>query len=593
MKKAFAEESMCSCGKWITVVTVILVLMTGCGPAGNTTMPVPPTTVAATATSTLPTVTPVPPTQTPIPPTETSAPTPTEGATPLPTGIPTSSPLLTGRGGGVIAYCYQPNTDSSLKQIYAINADGSDNRSMIEASVGLNHHDWSPDAQKMAAVGYASQSTSSIYVFGVEDGNLTRLTNTSGVWDSEPSWSPDGARIAFTRIYPDQGKREEVWVMDADGGDQHWIGVEGLAAKWSPDGSRFIYTSNRSGNYEIYTSNIDGTNERQWTNTSANESFPTWSPDGSRIAYSASTGEWNTMENTTTNEIYVMDAEGTNVHQLTDNTAYDSYPRWSPDGSLIVFSSDRAETGHWEVFVMNADGSSVRQLTHTLSNATAINPVWRPERSLSISVADLTTIVPVGAPVALDGLFSPGEWDRGLHQEFTDGGEVILMQDGRYLYLGIHENFDGLTVTSVFIEFGDEISVLHVSGSLGTAIFKRGDHGWQLTQSFAWELDGVTSHSAAHEKKRQDFMAANGWLASLGSMTETEEIEFQIAIPNGPFRIAVAYLRPPSHSRATWWPANLSHDCLNAELLQGNAEDLNRPPLLQFAPETWATLWVP
>jgi Tol biopolymer transport system component len=131
--------------------------------------------------------------------------------------------------------------------------DGSDNRSLIEASVGLNHHDWSPDAQKMAAVGYASQSTWSIYVFDVDDGNLTRLTNTSGVWDSEPSWSPDGTRIAFTRIYPDQDEREEVWVMDADGGDQHWVGVEGLAAKWSPDGSRFMYTSNRSGNYEIYT----------------------------------------------------------------------------------------------------------------------------------------------------------------------------------------------------------------------------------------------------------------------------------------------------------------------------------------------------
>jgi Tol biopolymer transport system component len=506
--------------------------------------------------------------------------------------LPTSSPSLP-LGGGVIAYCYQPMTGGSLHQIYAINADGSDNRRMIQASIGLNHHEWSPDAQKIAAVGYADPSTWSIYVFDADGSDLTRLTNVSGVLDSEPSWSPDGAKIAFTRIYPDQDNREEIWVMKADGSDPLWIGVEGLAAKWSPDGSRFIYTSNRSGNYEIYTADIDGTDEQQLVSTSADESFPTWSPDGRQIAYSASTGEWNTIENSQTYEIYVMDADGTNVHQLTHNTAYDGNPRWSPDGSLLVFSSDLAETGHWEIYVMNADGSSVKQVTHTPSNATAINPVWRPERNLSISAAGLTTTMPVGTPVALDGLFSPGEWERGLRQEFTDGGELILMQDGRYLYLGIHENFDGLTVTSVFLEFGDQISVLHSSGSLGTAIFKRGDDGWQLTQPFAWELYGVTSHSAADEKKRQGFLASKGWLANLGSMTETEEIEYQIAIPNGSFRIAVAYLRPPNLSQAAWWPAELSDDCRNIDLLQGNtAENLNMP-LLRFAPETWVTFYVP
>jgi TolB protein len=282
-------------------------------------------------------------------------------------------------GLGDIAYCFQPMTGNSLHQIYTINLDGSENRQLIQVGIGLNHHDWSPDGSKMAAVGYFSSSTWSIYAFDIDGTNLTRLTDLSGVWDSEPAWSPDSNRIAFTRVYPRENDREELWLMDADGGDQHWIGLEGFAAKWSPDGTRFIFTSNLSGNYEIYTSNIDGTDVRQMTYTEADESFPIWSPDGDQIAFSASTGQWNTFENMDTYEVYIMNADGTGVYKLTANDVFDIYPRWSPDGSSILFVSARAGSDHWEVFVMDLDGSSVRRVTRTPGEATAIGPVWNPD----------------------------------------------------------------------------------------------------------------------------------------------------------------------------------------------------------------------
>lgn len=97
--------------------------------------------------------------------------------------------------------------------------------------------------------------------------------------------------------------------------------------------------------------------------------------------------------------------------------------------------------------------------------------------------------MPVGTPVALDGLFSPGEWDLGLRQEFTDGGELFLIQDGCYLYLGIHENFDGLTATSVFMEYGSKISVFHASGSLGTATFEYADNKPNFSQGAWWPAE--------------------------------------------------------------------------------------------------------
>lgn len=277
--------------------------------------------------------------------------------------------------GGVIAYCRQPLT-GGLHQIFAINADGTDNHLLVSASIGLNHHDWSPDGQRLAAVGYVASNTWSIYTFNADGTRLTRLTTISGILDSDPAWSPDGTRIAFTRILPDQGNREEIWMMNADGSGQRFIGIQGMAAEWSPDGSRLIYMSGVSGTYGIYTANPDGTDEQRLTNTAAGELFPAFSPDGTRIAYASAGGA--SPADMTRWDIYVMYSDGSGITRLTDNEAYDSYPKWSPDGSRIAFGSDRHQTGKWEVYVMNSDGSGASRLTTLPAGVTAINPVWRP-----------------------------------------------------------------------------------------------------------------------------------------------------------------------------------------------------------------------
>lgn len=287
---------------------------------------------------------------------------------------------LDGSGGGVIAYCYQPLGGGDIHQIYAINADGSGDTKLIESDIGLNHHSWSPDGNQLAAVGYIDGGfqTWSIFKFNFDGTDLTRLTHIANVNDSEPIWSPDGSQIAFTRILPNQNDRMELWIMNAYGANAQYIGVEGFSATWSPDGSQFVYTSDKQDNHEIYMCNIDGTGEQRLTETAIDEQYATWSPDGTQIAYCASTGEWNTPGNTPTYEIYIMNSDGSNVQQLTENTSADIY-RWSPDGSMLAFVSDRHSAGNWEVYIMNVDGTNVRRVTHSPTGVTAINPAWRPE----------------------------------------------------------------------------------------------------------------------------------------------------------------------------------------------------------------------
>jgi TolB protein len=296
---------------------------------------------------------------------------------------------LDGRGGGVLAYCYS-SLSTFTGSIYGVNADGTATTRLVGGgSLDVNHHDYSPDGTKFAlVVYYYNPQTQSINTCNTDGTGRVRLTTVSGVLDYDPAWSPDGTKIAFTRAYPDPldffKRRHELWVMNADGSNQQYIGIEGYISEWSPDGTKFIYSSNKTGKYQIYTCNIDGTNETRITHSSTDDVNPSYSPDGSKIAFQSSPDGFNTTESVPTSEVNVMNSDGSNRIQLTNNECYDAYPKWSPNGTLISFSSDRDCINKLppylmvEVYFMNADGTNVRRVTTSPQNVTAINPVWQP-----------------------------------------------------------------------------------------------------------------------------------------------------------------------------------------------------------------------
>jgi TolB protein len=203
------------------------------------------------------------------------------------------------------------------------------------------------------------EGDSEIYSMYADGTGVRRLTHSPG-FDGAGPWSPDGRKMLFYR------NTGGVWVMNADGsGKRNLTPNQGFnaAGGWSPDGRRIVFTTNRDGNDEIYVMNADGSGQRNLLlSPSSHEFAGGWSPDGRTILF--------TTDRDRNWEIYAMNADGTEARNLSRHPGIDGHGGgflWSPDGQKIVFSStrDTRDADHPELYVMNADGSDVRRLTRT------------------------------------------------------------------------------------------------------------------------------------------------------------------------------------------------------------------------------------
>jgi len=204
-----------------------------------------------------------------------------------------------------------------------------------------------------------------LYVAKANGTGLARLT-TDG-FDFDPTWAPDGTKIAFV------SGNFDIYVMNADGSNRVQItsgDVIDLRPAWSPDGARIAFARNQctivdghyvcDGNWDIYVMDADGSGPVGLTSDPAQDFAPAWSPDGTRIAFYSERGG--------VGGIHVMNADGSGVVRLTSDGGRE--PAWSPDGAMIAFE-------RWsDIYVMNADGAGVTQLT---AGHAEIEPAWSPD----------------------------------------------------------------------------------------------------------------------------------------------------------------------------------------------------------------------
>ena len=209
--------------------------------------------------------------------------------------------------------------------------------------------------------------------------------------DTNPLWSPDGKKLAFISRRDDPGFQScgfscmrSLYIYDLENNQLEFIADQvGNYFSWAPDGLRLAYQhvyshETESGYQDIFIVNADGTNARNLTNHSSNNFNPMWSPSGDSILF-LSDRNYVTFVDSFETTLYVVDPDGLNLRALVDVLSAEF--SWSPDGQQVVFSSNR-EKPATDVYVINMDGSDLQNLSNTQRYES--DPTWSPDGKLIV-----------------------------------------------------------------------------------------------------------------------------------------------------------------------------------------------------------------
>ena len=284
-------------------------------------------------------------------------------------------------------------------------------------------------------------------------------------------------RIAFVS---NRSGQYEIYTINADGTKTKQLtkqvgGGFKKSPVWSPDGTKIAYVADDIGSdSEIYVVEADGSNLRQVTSNDANESDPAWSPDSDKIAFKLSTIESRKTHedggisvNYNEPEIFVVYSDGTGMHQLTEGSKVsNSNLAWSPDGTSIAFVSLRKN--NWNIYVINSDGSNEQRITDGQWDS---NPAWSPDGQKIAFIARMDF-----GKFGLALINKDGSGKKILTQENVLQKPPIWSPDGsRILFIASNSG-----------HFSDDICIIDADGSN----IQRITNTKEQEESPSWSPDG-------------------------------------------------------------------------------------------------------
>lgn len=273
--------------------------------------------------------------------------------------------------GETLAYLTMRNEDLQIMMkynlcmhfsLYVMNADGSNQHRAIDVPV-FGYYSWSPDGKSIAFVsGFEDENnygkdgvgSCALYVSNLDGQTPRRLTDVEGKVDpAGPSWSPQGTEIAYSGKV---GKaRYCITIARSDGSDKRTL-TPGENPQWSPDGKRILFRAKDAASpgspLELFVINVDGSGRKKLTENAGYVQLMKWSPDGKKILYGSE------------DKLMVMDADGGNAMDLAFGVGSieEDQAVFTDGGARVVFVGI---TDHQhDLFVVDADGNNIRNLTN-------------------------------------------------------------------------------------------------------------------------------------------------------------------------------------------------------------------------------------
>jgi TolB protein len=253
-----------------------------------------------------------------------------------------------------------------FKELYVVDSDGENVEQLTnDKSLSLSPG-WNPDGTKLVFTSYRKR-TPDLFSVDIRSRRLTQFS-TSRSLEVGPRFSRNG----FGMLLSVTSERDtDLFLLNDSGEVQRKLtpqnGAIDVSADWSPDGRKIVFCSNRGGNPQIYTMDVDGGRAQRISFTTSNYcTSPVWSPKGDMLAFVCRfDGGF---------QIFTSDPDGEHPRQLTSYGDNED-PDWSPDGRWMVFSSNFGG-GPFNLAIMKKDGTGSRQLTKSRSGD--VEPAWGP-----------------------------------------------------------------------------------------------------------------------------------------------------------------------------------------------------------------------